>query len=121
MRVRIVVGGDKLSYSSDTGSPAASLLKTKILLNSTISDAHKGARFMCMDLKDFFLATPMPHPEFMKVPYKYFPQDIISKYKLQNLVHNDYIYVKIKKGMYGIKQAVVLAYENLIKNLAPFG
>ena len=63
----------------------------------------------------------MPRPEFMKVPYKYFPQDIRSKYKLQNLVYNDYIYIKIKKGMYGLKQAAVLAYENLIKNLAPFG
>ena len=121
-RVRIVVGGDKLSYSSDTGSPTASLLETKILLNSTISDTHKGARFMCMDSKDFFLATPMPRPEseFMKVPYKYFPQDIKINYRLQELIHNDYIYVKIKKGMYGLKQAAVLAYENLIKNLAPF-
>ena len=45
-RVRIVVGGDRLSYSHDAGSPAASLLETKILLNSTISDSHKGARFM---------------------------------------------------------------------------
>ena len=35
-RVQIVVGGDKLTYSNDTGSPAASLLETKILLNSTM-------------------------------------------------------------------------------------
>ncbi len=104
-RVQIVMGGDRLSYSNNTGSPAASLLKTKILLNSTISDADKGARFMSLDLKDFFLATPMPNPEFMKVPFKYFPQDIVDKYKLSTKLHNDYIYIKIKKGMYGLKQA----------------
>ena len=104
-RVQIVVGGDRLSYSNNKGSPAASLLKTKILLNSTISDADKGARFMSLDLKDFFLATPMPNPEFMKVPFKYFPQDIVDKYKLSTKLHNDYIYIKIKKGMYGLKQA----------------
>ena len=102
-RVQIVVGGDKLTYSNDTGSPAASLLETKILINSTISDTHKGARFMCMDLKDFFLATLMPRPEFMRVHYKCFPEDIRKKYKLHELVHKDYIYIQIKKEMYGLK------------------
>ena len=120
-RVRIVVGGDRLSYTNETGSPAASLLETKVLLNSTISDANRGARFMSLDLKDFFLATPMPIEEYMKVPLKYFPKDIVEKYKLINIVHNNHIFIKIKKGMYGLKQAAVLAYENLITNLAPFG
>ena len=54
-RVRIVVGGDKLPYESDSGSPAADMLETKILFNSVISDARKGARFYSMDLKDMFL------------------------------------------------------------------
>ena len=63
----------------------------------------------------------MPTPEYMKVPFKYFPQDIVDKYKLQEKIHNNYIFIKISKGMYGLKQAAVLAYENLIKNLKPFG
>ena len=67
-RVRVVVGGDRLSYHEDPRSPAASLLETKILLNSIISDAKRGARFMSLDLKDCFLATPMNRPEYMKVP-----------------------------------------------------
>ena len=53
-RVRLTVGGDRLDYESDAGSPAASLVETKLTLNSTISDAHRGARFMSADLKDFF-------------------------------------------------------------------
>ena len=32
----LVVGGDKLEYDKDSGSPAASLLETKMLLNSVI-------------------------------------------------------------------------------------
>ena len=35
-RVRIVVGGDRLSYNDDPASPAASLLETKLVINSTI-------------------------------------------------------------------------------------
>ena len=64
-RVRITCGGNKLSYPLDDGSPAADMLETKILINSTISDAHKGAQFMSTDIKDFFLASPMERPEYM--------------------------------------------------------
>ena len=48
-RSRLTIGGDKLPYDDETASPAADLLETKIFLNSTISDAHKGARFMGID------------------------------------------------------------------------
>ena len=58
-RVRITVGGDRLSYDNDAGSPAANLLETKVMINSVISDAKAGARFMTADIKDYFLATPM--------------------------------------------------------------
>jgi len=57
--VRITVGGDKLNYNDDAGSPAANLLETKILINSVISDSDRGAKFMCANIKDHFLATPM--------------------------------------------------------------
>ena len=52
-RVRLIVGGDRLEYPEDTLSPVASLLESKILFNSKISDAFRGARFISCDLKDF--------------------------------------------------------------------
>ena len=116
------MGGDQLSYNDDPGSPAASLLETKILINSVVSDTKHGARFMSIDLKDYFLATPMARTEYMKVPLRYFPDDIQVKYNLKNFVTtNNFIYIKIKKGMYGLKQAAVLAYNNLIDNLKDDG
>jgi hypothetical protein len=121
-RIRITVGGDRLTYDDDAGSPAANLLETKVLLNSTISDAAKGARFMTADIMDYFLATPMARAEYMKVKYKHIPQDIKDRYQLEHKVtDNDYIYIKIKKGMYGLKQAAILAYDNLQASLKPFG
>ena len=45
-----------------SGSPAALFIETKIMLNSVISDASKGAKLLTCDLKDFFLATPMDTP-----------------------------------------------------------
>ena len=77
-RVQLVVGGDRLAYDEDTGSPAASLLETKVLLNSVIGDAAKGAKFMTCDIKNFFLSTPMLKPEYMKIPKDTIPPDILS-------------------------------------------
>ena len=121
-RVRLVVGGDKLEYNDDPASPAAGLLETKLLVNSVISDAHKGARFMSMDLKDHFLASPMLRPEYMKIHRRNIPPDIYDQYSLQDKVTSTgFVYVKIKKGMYGLKQASILAYQHLVNNLAPHG
>jgi hypothetical protein len=98
-RARCTAGGDKLTYDGDSGSPAASLLETKLIVNSTISDAHKGAKLLCADLKDHFLASPMKDPEFMRIKYKYFPESIRKQYNLDQFVASDgYIYIHIKKG-----------------------
>ena len=121
-RVRLTVGGDRLTYNDDVASPAVSLLETKLLLNSTISDASKGARFMTLDIKDFFLQTLMERPEYMRIHSKYFSNDMKSKYSISSLVAADgYVYCKIKRGMYGLKQAARLAYDNLVTNLKKDG
>lgn len=121
-RVRIVVGGDKLQYSEDAASPTTDLLETKILLNSTISDASKGAKFLSADLKDFFLASPMKRPEFMKVHISKFLPDIIQQYNLNELKdEKGFVYIKIQKGMYRLKQAALLAYLQLVTFLKSHG
>ena len=121
-RVRITARGNRLSYDEDAGSPAANLLETKVLLNSTISDAEKGACFMIADIKDYFLATPMAQSECTKLKIKHIPEDICKQYNLYDRVtHDGYIYIKIKKGMYRLKQVAILAYNILQSNLKPSG
>ena len=88
-RVRLTVGGDKLDYNHDFTSPAASLIKTKMLLNSVILDSACGARFLTLDIKDFFLQTTMAEPEFMKIHSKYFSDDMKTAYYLHNKVAPD--------------------------------
>jgi hypothetical protein len=43
--------------------PTADLLTIKLLINSTIST--QGAKFMTMDIKDFYLITPMARYKYM--------------------------------------------------------
>ena len=122
MRVWLTVGGDRLPYANDAGSPAATLLEAKLMLNSTISDADKGARFFSADLKDFFLATPMDEPEYMCLHSKYFFDDIRNEYDIDSkIASNGYIYIRINKGMYSLKQVVILVYNQLVTNLANDG
>ena len=74
-----------------------------------------------MDLKDHFLATPMKEYEYMQIPYRLIPQDIREQYQLESKVHDGHIYCRIKRGMYGLKQAAVLAYDHLCAHLSKHG
>ena len=66
-RIRCVVGIDKLDYIGDTSSPTTTLAEAKILFNSVIYDADKGARFMTCDLKDHSLFSPMKDAQYMRM------------------------------------------------------
>ena len=95
-RVRLTVSGVRLDYESDAGSPVASLVETKLTLNSTISDAHRDARFMSADLKTFFLATTMADPEYMRIHYRYFPREIREQYDLERNTCNEYACIRVQ-------------------------
>ena len=56
-RTRLVAGGDRVHYPGNASTPTANLLTIKLLINNIIPTA--GAKFMTMDIKDFFLNTLM--------------------------------------------------------------
>ena len=76
---------------------------------------------MTLDIHNFYLGTPMEVYEYMKIKFDSIPQEIINKYNLKELEYNGFIYLEVRKGMYGLKQAGVLANENLEKLLADDG
>ena len=55
-RTRITMGGDRINCHFDRGTPTAELLTIKLLLNSVISTP--GAKFMTIDISNFYLKTP---------------------------------------------------------------
>jgi hypothetical protein len=118
-RVRITVGGNKIDYPGDVATPTAELITVKCLFNSVISTP--GAKAMAADAANFYLGTPLPGSEFMRIPVKIIPERIMIQYDLYRLVHNGYVMVEIKKGMYGLPQAGILANQRLVKHLAKSG
>ena len=121
-RVRLTLGGDVLEYLGDASSPAASLIESKLIFNSVVSDSHRGARFMSLDIKDYFLQSMLQEAEYMRIHGKYFLKDIREKYDIDSIISPDgFVYCKIKRGMYGLKETARLARDQLIENLKPFG
>jgi hypothetical protein len=49
------------------------------------------------------------------------PEEIIQKYNLNALAIDGWVYIEIRKGVYGLKQAGILANQLLQTLLAPFG
>jgi hypothetical protein len=117
--VPLTVGGNLIGYPRDVSTPTADMITAKILINSVISTPE--ARFMCTEVKDFYLNTPMAHYEYMRLPLRILPQQIVDQYKLLPLVHNGWVYVKIRKGMYGLPQASIIANQRLEKHPAKYG
>ena len=79
-RVRWTAGGDKVDYPFDCATKTADLSTVKTLINSVISTPK--ARFMTMDIKDFYLNTDLPRPEFIRIPVDIIPDDIYEQYNL---------------------------------------
>jgi hypothetical protein len=118
-RVRLTVGGDRLDYSGDVATSTADIKTFKILINSTLST--KDAAMMMMDIPNYYLGTPLSLFEYIKMLLSRFPEEIIQKYNLSDLAVNGWVYIEIRKGMYGLKQAGLLANQLPRTRLAPFG
>jgi hypothetical protein len=64
-RTRLTVGGDHIEYPGDKSTRAAGLTTSKILINSVISTL--GAKFLVIDIKNFYLSTPLGRFAYMVI------------------------------------------------------
>jgi hypothetical protein len=79
------------------------------------------AKYMTVDIKNFYLNTPLDRYEYMRVPLGLIPQHLIDQYDLTTKAKNGFVYCEIQKGIYGLPQAGILANKLLKKRLAKFG
>ena len=117
-RVRGTIGGDRINYPGPTTARTAAMPLVKLLLQSVVSD---NSRFLTLDIKDFYLNTPLDRPEYLRISSKFLPQHIVVKNNLQQYLHNGSILFEVNKGMYGLPQAGLLAQNRLIHHLAAHG
>ena len=93
-RTRLTVGGERINYPWYCGTPTVALSTVKYILNSFVSTPN--AKFMAIDIKGFYLCTPMAHFEYVRLTLTDLPDDVVQHYKLAAKVTKDgYVYVKI--------------------------
>ncbi len=62
-RTRLMVGCDRINNPGNCGTPMADMILFKTLANSILSTPN--AKCIMMDIKDFYLQTPMKRLEYM--------------------------------------------------------
>jgi hypothetical protein len=118
--MQLTTGGDKIHYRDYVGTPTADMTLVKVLLNSIIYT--ENAQCVILDVKDFYLNTPMKRFEYMRLKLNDIPEEIIIGYKLREIATEDgYVYCKIQKGMHRLPQARIIAQDLLQARLAKVG
>ena len=82
-RTRLTVGGNLLDFTGHLSAPTASVTTAKCVFNCAVSTL--GARFLLADIKLIYFNNILPDPEFMRIPLKIIPQEIIDAYNLKEL------------------------------------
>ena len=118
-RIRVTAGGNLIKYTGELSVRTADITTAKLLWNSVIST--EDARYMCIDLKNFYLTADLEYYEYMKIPLKLFPQWIIDQYDLTKHAVDGMVHIEMRKAVWGLPQAGILANKKLRKELEPHG
>ena len=118
-RTRITAGGDRLEYDGEVSTQVSTMETFKILLNSVIST--KGARMCTGDISNMYLESILAEPEYVRFRVDLIPPKIIEYYNLQSKIQNGFVYARIKKAWYGLKQSGRIAHDDLVDHLTKAG
>ncbi|KAL7484648.1 hypothetical protein ACHAW6_010281 [Cyclotella cf. meneghiniana] len=76
-----------------------------------------NTRWMMADIKNFYLNMPLKQYENLKLRMSNLPDNVIERYNLRELVTPEgFVYV-VRKGMYGLHRAGLLAHRLSKKRL----
>ena len=67
-----------------------------------------------------YLMSDLVNFKYVKFKVDMIPPQILAYCKLKNLKHNGYIYAKINKTWYGLKEAGRIAHNDLIQYLKKY-
>ena len=100
--MRGTIGGDRKPYDGPTSAMTAALETIRLLLNAIVSEK---ASYMCIDIKDYYMGTPLLGPEYMTINVKHIPLSTQSKYGIQQLASNGSVVMRLGSTTYGLTSA----------------
>eukprot|EP00536_Pseudo-nitzschia_multiseries_P006199 jgi/Psemu1/14701/gm1.14701_g len=119
-QIQITAGGDRLSCEGKITTPTSSMkTMTKLHWNSVIITPR--AKHCNGGISNMYLCSDLKDPKYIRLKLELIPPRIIDTYKLEPLIHNCYVYGKIKKTWYGLKQSGKIFHDYLVVHLALSG
>ena len=91
----------------------------KLHLNSVLST--RNAQYCTANISNMYLYSLLPDAQYVCFQYSLIPPEIIKHYSLDNKVVDGYVYAKIKRAWYGLKEAGKIAHNNLVAHLKKYG
>ena len=117
--VRNTAGGNLIRYPDELTTRTADLMVSKIPLNSVLSTDDD--RYATLVTTNFYLGTPLDRYEYIKMPLSILPQHVKDQYDPDNMAYQGYVWLEIRKAIYGLPQAGILANKLLQEKLAKHG
>ncbi len=81
----------------------------------------EGEKYMCLDIKNFYLIAALDYYEYMKIPLALFPEWIKTRNNLDTHARDGIVFLEIRCAVWGLPQAGILADKLLRKRLKPHG
>jgi hypothetical protein len=98
-RIQITAGGNLIDYDDELSAPMVDLVTAKLHPNSAASTAL--AKYMCIDLKPFYLTAQLEYFEYMTIPLALFPPWIMEQYDLNKHALNGKVYIELRHAVWG--------------------
>ncbi len=73
---------------------------SKLLWNSILS--MKNAKYMCLDIKNFYLTMALKYFDYMKIPLSLFPVWIREQYNMDAHAHKGFVYIQMGRAVWGL-------------------
>ncbi len=80
-RIRITAGGNLINYEEELSVRTVDINTAKLHWNSVISTDE--ARYMCLNIGNFYLTAALKYFEYMRIPLALFPIRIVEQYDLK--------------------------------------
>jgi hypothetical protein len=117
--IRITAGGKLINYLGDLSTRTADHTTLKLMWNSVLST--EGAKYMCLDIKNFYLTAPLDRFKYMKMPLVLFLDWIKTQYNLEKYAYNGFVYLEMRGAVWGLLQVGILANKLLWQRPLPHG
>jgi hypothetical protein len=118
-RIQITAGGNLMNYDGDASVCTADLDTAKCTGTEWLVSTE-NARYLCLDKKNY-LTTALEYFEYMKIPLSLFLAWTIEQCNLNNMALDGYVYIKMRRAVWGLPQAGILTNKRLRRKLAQFG